>query len=52
MSKRLLREGQHMRLESLLEVLAGFQAVAHKTPQHVEAIKAFNEKRKPNFTDD
>ncbi len=52
MSKRLLREGQHMRLESLLEMSAGFQAVAHKTPQHVEAIKAFNEKRKPNFSDD
>jgi enoyl-CoA hydratase/carnithine racemase len=49
MSKRLLREGQHMRLESLLEMSATFQAVAHKTPQHVEAIKAFVEKRKPNF---
>jgi enoyl-CoA hydratase/carnithine racemase len=52
MSKRLLREGQHLRLEGLLEMSAGFQAVAHKTPQHVEAIKAFVEKRKPNFSDD
>ena len=51
MSKRLLREGQHMRLESLLEMSAAFQAVAHKTPQHVEAINAFVEKRKPNFTE-
>jgi enoyl-CoA hydratase/carnithine racemase len=49
MSKRLLREGQHMRLEGLLELSAGFQAVAHKTPQHVEAINAFVEKRKPVF---
>ncbi len=52
MTKRLLREGQTMRFEGLLEMSAGFQAVAHKTPQHVEAIKAFVEKRKPNFTED
>ena len=52
MTKRLLREGQTMRFEGLLEMSAGFQAVAHKTPQHVEAIKAFVEKRKPNFSGD
>jgi len=51
LSKRLLREGQHMRLESLLEMSAGFQALAHKTPQHVEAINAFVAKRKPVFGD-
>ena len=52
LSKRLLREGQHMRFEGLLEMSAGFQAIAHKTSQHVEAINAFNEKRKPVFGDD
>jgi pimeloyl-ACP methyl ester carboxylesterase len=52
LSKRLLREGQHMRLESLLELSAGFQALAHKTPQHVEAVNAFVERRKPVFGDD
>jgi enoyl-CoA hydratase/carnithine racemase len=52
LSKRLLREGQHMRLESLLEMSAGFQALAHKTPQHVEAVNAFVEKRKPVFGDE
>lgn len=52
LSKRLLREGQHTRLESLLEMSAGFQALAHKTPQHVEAVNAFVEKRKPVFGDD
>jgi enoyl-CoA hydratase/carnithine racemase len=51
MTKRLLREGQHMRLESLLEMSAGFQAIAHKTPHHVEAVNAFIEKRAPNFPD-
>ena len=51
LTKRLLREGQHTRLESLLEMSAGFQAVAHKTAHHVEAINAFVEKRKPDFSD-
>jgi enoyl-CoA hydratase/carnithine racemase len=50
MTKRLMREGQHMRLESLLEMSAGFQAVCHKTAHHVEAVNAFVEKRKPDFS--
>jgi 1,4-dihydroxy-2-naphthoyl-CoA synthase len=29
---------------------AGFQAVAHKTTHHVEAVNAFVEKRKPDFS--
>ncbi len=41
MSKRLLREGQHTRLDTLLELSAAFQAIAHKTPQHAEAVAAF-----------
>ncbi len=52
MTKRLLREGQHMKLDTLLEMSAGYQALAHKTPQHKEAVMAFIEKRKPVFTDD
>jgi enoyl-CoA hydratase/carnithine racemase len=52
MTKRLLREGQHVRLESLLELSAGFQALAHRTKQHEEAVDAFLEKRAPIFTDD
>ncbi len=49
MTKRLLREGEHQRLESLLELSAGYQALAHKTWQHREAVEAFIEKRKPVF---
>lgn len=52
MTKRLLREGQHARLDTLLEMSAGFQAIAHKTPQFREAVMAFIEKRPPLFTDD
>lgn len=49
MTKRLLREGQHSSLASLLELSAGYQAIAHKTADHREAVMAFVEKRKPNF---
>lgn len=49
LTKKLLREGQHLRLDSLLELSAAFQALAHKTPQHEEAVTAFIEKRRPRF---
>ena len=49
MTKRLQREAEHLRLESLLELSAGYQALAHKTPEHREAVTAFIEKRKPRF---
>jgi enoyl-CoA hydratase/carnithine racemase len=41
MAKRLMREGQHMRLDSLLEMSAAFQAMAHHTPEHEAALSAF-----------
>jgi len=47
LTKRLLREGQHMRLESLLEMSAAYQSLAHHTEDHGEAVAAFLEKRKP-----
>lgn len=49
MTKRLLREGQNSTLESLLEMSAGYQAIAHKTADHEEAVRAFMEKRAPKF---
>jgi enoyl-CoA hydratase/carnithine racemase len=49
LTKRLLREGEHQRLDSLLQLSASFQALAHKTPQHREAVQAFIEKRAPKF---
>ena len=50
MTKRLLREGQNSTLESLLEMSAGYQAIAHKTADHEEAVRAFMEKRAPKFS--
>ena len=49
--KRLLREGQHMRLDSLLELSAAYQALAHHTEDHQEAVAAFVDKRDPHFQD-
>ena len=40
MAKRLLREGQHVRLDTLLEMSAAFQAIAHHTVEHDQAIDA------------
>jgi len=50
MTKRLLREGQQATLESLLEISASYQAIAHLEPDHHEAVKAFVEKRPPRFS--
>jgi len=49
MTKRLLREGERSTLESLLELSAGYQAIAHMSADHREAVRAFVEKRKPVF---
>jgi enoyl-CoA hydratase/carnithine racemase len=49
LTKRLLREGQHMRLDSLLEMSAAYQALAHHTEDHAEAVSAFLGKREPNY---
>ncbi len=46
MAKRLLREGQHVRLDTLLEMSAAFQALAHFTPEHDAAVTAFVTKMK------
>jgi len=43
MAKRLLREGQHVRLDTLLEMSAALQAIAHHTPEHDHAINALIE---------
>ena len=51
LTKRLLREGQHMRLDSLLEMSAAYQALAHHTDDHKEAVNAFLDKRAPVYTD-
>lgn len=49
LTKRLLREAMHTRLDTLLEMSAAFQAMSHQTHDHREAVAAFLEKRAPVF---
>lgn len=49
LTKRLLREAMHTRLDTLLEMAAAFQALSHQTEDHREAVSAFLEKRAPQF---
>ncbi|VTU26198.1 2,3-dehydroadipyl-CoA hydratase [Variovorax sp. SRS16] len=45
MTKRLIREGQHLRLDSLLEMSAAFQALAHHTADHETALEGLQRSR-------
>ena len=49
LTKRLLRESMGMTLHGALELAASMQAIAQNTRDHVEAVMAFLEKRKPEF---
>lgn len=49
LTKRLLRESTTQRLDQFLELSAAFQALAHATGDHAEALAAMLDKRKPTF---
>jgi enoyl-CoA hydratase/carnithine racemase len=49
LTKRLMREALHARLDTVLEMSAAFQAISHKTADHHEAVTAFVEKRPARF---
>lgn len=51
LAKRLLRESQDMKLGPLLELSAAYQALAHHTYDHDEAVAAMLDKRQPVFED-
>jgi len=50
MTKKLLKAQRGADLPSLLEMSAGFQALAHQTKDHEEAVNAMLEKRPAHFT--
>lgn len=50
MTKKLLREAQGRSLDSVLELSAAYQSIAHTTRDHQEAIAAMIEKRAPRFS--
>jgi len=49
LTKRLLRESQFASLQSSLELAAAYQALAHHTRDHDEAVNAFLDKREPTY---
>ncbi len=42
LTKRLMREGEHTRLETVLEMSAAFQALAHHTSEHERLMEEFS----------
>jgi enoyl-CoA hydratase/carnithine racemase len=45
MTKRMMREGQGVSFDTILEMSAALQSLAHVTEDHHEAVAAFFEKR-------
>jgi enoyl-CoA hydratase/carnithine racemase len=49
LTKRLMRESERAGFETMMEMSAAFQSLAHLTADHREAVTAFFEKRAPDF---
>jgi enoyl-CoA hydratase/carnithine racemase len=49
MTKRMMREGQNTSFETIMELSASMQSLAHLTEDHREALAAFFEKRAGEF---
>jgi enoyl-CoA hydratase/carnithine racemase len=49
MTKKLMREGQGASFDTIMEMSASYQALAHQTEDHHEALAAFFEKRPGNY---
>jgi enoyl-CoA hydratase/carnithine racemase len=49
MTKKLMREGQGASFDTVMEMSASMQSLAHLTEDHAEAVAAFFDKRKAEF---
>ncbi|HTQ14228.1 MAG TPA: crotonase/enoyl-CoA hydratase family protein [Rhizomicrobium sp.] len=49
MTKKLMREGQNVSFDTIMEMSAAIQALAHLTADHREAVSAFFEKREASY---
>ena len=49
MTKKLMREGQNTTFDTIMEMSAAMQGLAHMTADHAEAVDAFFDKRTPHF---
>jgi enoyl-CoA hydratase/carnithine racemase len=49
MTKKLMREGQSVSFDTIMEMSAAMQSLAHMTKDHHEAVAAFFEKREAKY---
>ncbi len=49
MTKRMMREGQNVGFDIIMEMSAAYQSLAHLTQDHQEAVNAFFEKRPGDY---
>ena len=49
MTKRLMMRARHASLDTVLDLSAAMQSLAHTTPDYREAMDAFREKRPARF---
>lgn len=49
MTKRMMREGQSVSFDTIMEMSAAMQALVHMTDDHAEAVDAFFEKRQGDY---
>jgi enoyl-CoA hydratase/carnithine racemase len=49
LTKRMMKLAQRTELPDFLDLCASFQAMAHHTADHLEAVNAFLEKRDPHY---
>jgi enoyl-CoA hydratase/carnithine racemase len=49
MTKRLMREGQTASFDTVMEMSAAMQSLAHLTADHREAVAAFFDKRQGDY---
>jgi len=45
----MMREGQNVSFDIIMEMSAAYQALAHLTEDHQEAVNAFFDKRPGNY---
>jgi enoyl-CoA hydratase/carnithine racemase len=49
MTKRMMREGQNVSFDIIMEMSAAYQALVHLTEDHQEAVAAFFDKREGEY---
>jgi enoyl-CoA hydratase/carnithine racemase len=49
MTKRMMREGQSVSFDTIMEMSAAMQALSHLTEDHQEAVAAFFDKRQGDY---